>query len=293
MNNSLKFLFSCALVALISSCGGNSGKYREQITAEEWEQTSDVYTDQLTTDMTESREEQPDPEPVPQPEPAPEPAPANDSQSADSSLPPSTGASISPVAPTAAPEPPKRRIHTISPGNLAEVFNDSNHFQLQHAQRLGIEPITDLRSYYHTRRPLVKVTTNDDFFVEQLTHSYPYLVPEANRLLHDIGRRFRELVKERKGGDYRIKVTSMLRTPDTVKKLRRVNGNATENSTHQYATTFDISYSNFNAVNGKDWTNPYDLKMILAEVLHELHLEGRCMIKYERKSPCFHITVCK
>lgn len=278
-------LTGCVLLLLVVlySCGGKSDGYREQITADEWEQTTDLYADGSVG--FEDTQEDEDPY-SPADSVSSKEIPANDSARKEDLMPDTSASAEKKMS----EEIPKRHIHTVNPGNLAELFNDSNHYQLLHAERLGIEPISDLRSYFHTRRPLVKVTTNEDFFVEKLTHSYPYLVPEAAQLLHDIGRQFREKVKERKGGDYRIKVTSLLRTPVTVKKLRRINRNATDKSTHQYATTFDIAYNNFVA-NGKDQTNPGDLKMILAEVLLELHREGRCMIKYERKSPCFHITV--
>lgn len=186
-----------------------------------------------------------------------------------------------------------RRIPVRSLGRLADVFNDSNHFQLAHAERMGIAPITDFRSLYHTRRPLVKVETNKDFRVDELTHSLPFLVPEAASLLHDIGRAFHDSVAARKGGDYRIIVTSVLRTPTSVRKLTRVNRNAVSRSTHQYATTFDITYTRFEPLGPSDPTSQEDLKNVLAEVLHNLRSEGRCLIKYERKSPCFHITVAR
>lgn len=202
-----------------------------------------------------------------------------------------TGAVSVQTADTLLKEPPRQRVRTSGRINYAEFFNDSNHYQLQHAQRLGIEPITDLRSYYHNKRPLVKIATNEDYVLDHLTHSYPYLVPEADRLLHDIGRNFRDSLKSKGAKDYRIIVTSVLRTPATVKKLRRVNRNATELSTHQYATTFDLSYNKFAAAGGIDDVSYADLKSVLAEVLADLHQEGRCMVKYEKKSPCFHITV--
>ncbi len=192
-----------------------------------------------------------------------------------------------------APASPSRRLKVRNIGRLHEVFNDSNHYQLEHARRLGIEPISHLGQFYNTRRPLVKIATNKDFAVDELKHSFPYLVPEAAKLLHDIGRNFQDSLKAGNGGNYRIIVTSVLRTPGTVKRLRRVNGNATQESTHQYATTFDITYTRFEAVDGKEVNSQGDLKNILAEVLHDLHQQGRCMVKYERKSPCFHITVVK
>ena len=181
---------------------------------------------------------------------------------------------------------PVRRI-----GRLHEVFNDSNHHQLAHARRLGIQPMADVSSYYNTTRPIVKIETNKDFVVDELKHSYPYLVPEAAKLLHEIGRNFQDSLASRKGGRYRIIVTSVLRTPVTVKRLRRVNRNATQESTHQYGTTFDITYTRFDPIDGKEVNTQEDLKNLLGEVIYDLHRRGRCMVKYERKSPCFHITV--
>lgn len=183
------------------------------------------------------------------------------------------------------------RIRVKNIGRLADVFNDSNHIQLAHAERLGITPITDVRSLYRTRRPIVKVETNKDFRVDELTHSLPFLVPEAERLLHDIGRSFTDSVKARKGGDYRIIVTSVLRTPSTVRRLTRVNRNAVSKSTHQFATTFDITYTRFEPTGNSDPTSAEDLKNILGEILYDMRNQGRCLVKFERKSPCYHITV--
>lgn len=184
------------------------------------------------------------------------------------------------------------RIKTKNLGRLAEVFNDSNYLQLQHAERLGIHPITgSLSSFYNTSRPLVKIENNPDFAVEELTHSYPFLVPEAASLLHEIGANFCKELEARGGGKYKIIVTSALRTPDTVKRLKRVNRNAVEQSTHQYGTTFDITYNRFSTSDGRETVASEDFKLLLAEVIEQLRSQGRCLIKYEIKSPCFHITV--
>lgn len=177
---------------------------------------------------------------------------------------------------------------------LAAYFNDSNYIQLAAAEQMGIKPINDLRSSYKTRRPLVHIESGDDFTVDELTHSVPYLVPEAARLLSDIGSSFQKKV-EKAGGKkgYKIVVTSVLRTRETVKKLKKVNKNAVDNSTHMYATTFDIAYNGFTMPNNGSGFSEERLKMILAEVLKEMRDEGRCYVKYEKKSPCFHITVTK
>lgn len=183
----------------------------------------------------------------------------------------------------------KLRVNHI--GRLDEMFNDSNFVHWAEAERIGIEPLTDTRSHLATRRPLVKITSCADFYVEELTHSRPYLIPEGSAMLHEIGRRFNDSLAARGGGRYRIKVTSVLRTPATVKRLRRVNRNAVDSSVHQLGTTVDISYARF-AVDATEKTHSAEeLKSILVEVLHAMRKEGKCWVKCEFKQPCFHITV--
>lgn len=190
------------------------------------------------------------------------------------------------------PEPTvKMKIHSVGP--LAQVFNDSNYIHLRAADTLGIKPLSDTYSHFHPGRPLVKVVSCNDFYVDNLTHSSPYMVPEGAAMLHEIGRRFRDSLAVRGGGNYRIKVTSVLRTPEGVKKLRRRNRNAVDSSVHQMGTTVDVSYSRFMAYDEEMPRSAEDLKNLLAEVLYAMRNEGKCWVKYERKQPCFHITVRK
>lgn len=183
----------------------------------------------------------------------------------------------------------KLKINSIG-GNLGRVFCDSNHVHLEAARALGIEPIGHVHDIWKLQRPLVEIKSCADYYVDDLTHSYPFLVPEAAELLHEIGRRFNAELDARGGGSYRLKVTSVLRTPATVAKLRGVNRNATTESTHQFGTTFDISYSKFICDSITVNRTQEDLKNLLGEVMHGLRNEGRCYVKYERKQSCFHIT---
>lgn len=175
-------------------------------------------------------------------------------------------------------------------GPLSRAFNDSNYAHYAHAERLGIDPITNLAKAYHTKRPLIHVKTSEHVLVDTLTHSMPFLVPEAANLLDDIGSAFIDSLKRRGTDGYRIKVTSMLRTPATVKRLRRVNRNATDSSTHQFGTTFDLSYTHFDAAPDAPFLTQEQLKNMLAEVLLNMREEGRCLVKYERHTSCFHVT---
>ncbi len=176
-------------------------------------------------------------------------------------------------------------------GSRSATFNDSNHVQLKAAEAMGIKPITDMSSAWNLSRPVKKLASCEEYYLDELTHSYPFLVPEAEQLLREIGARFNQLLWERGQSKYRIKVTSVLRTPETIKDLMRSNKNAIAVSTHQYATTFDISYSKFIRDAAENPRTFGDLSALLSEVINEFYSKGRCYVKFEGKQSCFHITV--
>ena len=137
-----------------------------------------------------------------------------------------------------------------------------------------------------------EIETNKYYEVEELTHSIPYLVPEAAKLLEDIGRNFQDSLRNLNASIYKVKVTSVTRTVDDVKNLKKRNTNSSENSAHQYGTTFDVSWARFTKVDEEDTLNidRDRLKMVLAMVLRDLKKADRCYVKHERKQGCFHIT---
>ena len=137
-----------------------------------------------------------------------------------------------------------------------------------------------------------EIQTNKYYEVEELTHSIPYLVPEAATLLEDIGRNFQDSLRNLNASIYKVKVTSVTRTVDDVKNLKKRNRNSSENSAHQYGTTFDVSWARFTKVDESDTLNidKDRLKMVLAMVLRDLQKADRCYVKHERKQGCFHIT---
>ncbi|HIT16169.1 MAG TPA: hypothetical protein IAA88_07270 [Candidatus Avimuribaculum pullicola] len=175
--------------------------------------------------------------------------------------------------------------------SYSRTFNDVNAEHLAVARAIGIKPISSLYDAYNLRKPIMRINTCNDFHVDELTHSVPYLVPEATRLLHDIGRSFSDTVMARGGKKYKIRVTSVTRTDHTVAMLRRGgNVNATSESAHRYGTTFDVSYIRFMCCDSSFMVAPQDLRGILAEVLADYRDKGRCLVKYELKQGCFHIT---
>lgn len=168
-------------------------------------------------------------------------------------------------------------------------FPDSQMVQLATAQKYGVKAVANRKDAESRKKELVYIGSNPYFDVKRLSNSVPYLVPRATILLQDIGRNFMDSLQVKGLPLNKILVTSVLRTKEDVEKLRRHNGNATENSCHLYGTTFDIAYNKYNPVEKEA---PGDkLKYILCEVLDDLRKQGRCYIKYEKMQGCFHITV--
>ena len=54
---------------------------------------------------------------------------------------------------------PTQRIKVNYFGNLRPFFNDSNYVHWAEAEKIGIQPLTDTRSHWQLKRPIVKVTT--------------------------------------------------------------------------------------------------------------------------------------
>ena len=149
------------------------------------------------------------------------------------------------------------------------TFGDLNEAHLNVAQAIGITPIASRKEAEHMKEKLQHIETNDLYVVDSLT---------AKGL-----------------NPNKIIVTSVLRTEDDVKRLRRRNGNASVNSAHFYGTTFDVSWKRFKKVEDEDGRPLQDvssdtLKLVLSEVLRDLRKADKCYIKYELKQGCFHIT---
>jgi len=175
------------------------------------------------------------------------------------------------------------------------TFGDLNSLHLEAALRHGIAPIASRDKAEDMTKQLVHIANNKSYAVDSLTHSIPYLVPVASQLLTTIGDSFLDSLTAKGLNPYQVVVTSVLRTQNDVKHLRKRNINASENSAHFYGTTFDVSWKRFKKVEDKTGRPLQDvgsdtLKLVLAEVLRDLRKEERCYIKYELKQGCFHIT---
>lgn len=173
-------------------------------------------------------------------------------------------------------------------------FNDMPELHMEAAQRKGILPMAGRNDTALYMKQMVRLPMELDLYkINKLTHSVPYLVPDASKLLLQISSNFRDSLISKKLPIYKLVVTSLTRSLDDVASLTKRNGNASHNSVHCYGTTFDISWKRFQK-RGPEGTNDVSvdrLKLILGEVLHDLRQRDMCYIVHEKKQACFHITV--
>ena len=186
------------------------------------------------------------------------------------------------------------RIWSVS--SYQKAFPDSNSVQLTAANRWGVKPVKNRQDAEARKDELVYIGCSPYYIIDPLHSSIPYLVPRAAIMLQDIGQAFFDSLQVKGVPLHRLIVTSVLRTQDDVAKLRRHNGNATENSCHLYGTTIDICYNRYQTVEDPDGPKRRvvrndSLKFILSEVLNDMRRQNRCYIKYEVKQGCFHMTV--
>ena len=187
----------------------------------------------------------------------------------------------------------KHRIFSVP--HFGNTFPDQQDVQILAANKHGVSPVQNREEAEHSKGKLVYVGSNPFFYVDKLNNSIPYLVPRASVLLQDIGRAYFDSLQIKGIPLHKIIVTSILRTKDDVAKLRTRNGNATENSCHLYGTTFDVCYNRYKQIQTRQQPRRQvqndTLKWVLSEVLRDMRNRNRCLIKYEVKQGCFHITV--
>lgn len=179
----------------------------------------------------------------------------------------------------------------------SEKLSDLNEIHLMHAQKNGITPfcsneeceakIKDMLE----KSTLVEITDNRFYQLKSLSHSLPYLIPEAADMLNEIGYRFQERLAEKKYHNYRYRITSLLRTIDTQGKLCHRNRNAAKSSAHLYGTTVDISYKNFYNTETDTIESSWEAIQAMTKVLTDMRRECKLLVVRERKQACFHITV--
>ena len=181
--------------------------------------------------------------------------------------------------------------------SYAASFPDVQDVQFVSARKWGVRPVLNRDEAERRRKELVYVGANPFYCIDKgMTHSIPYLVPRAYDLLATIGRSYLDSLYVKGIPLHRVIVSSVLRTEEDVIRLKKSNGNASEQSCHRFGTTFDICYNRYSTVSPpgepeRRAVQSDTLKWVLSEVLRDIREQGLCHIKYEVKQGCFHITV--
>lgn len=205
-------------------------------------------------------------------------------------------------------EKPKRKpkVEAQSP----EIVYDCNYFQEHHyhdslnnhldeyhsiSEKQGIHPVEN-ESEFHTHltnEKLVKVKTSDYFYLDSFNYSFPVLTPVTKDFLDTVGARFNELINRTHLKGSKIIVTSLTRTTSTVKRLVRVNRNASLRSPHLNGNSFDLSFNHFIIRGKNDPCNTLILQETISKVLYDLRAEKRCWVTFERRQQCLHVVARK
>lgn len=175
----------------------------------------------------------------------------------------------------------------------SRLFADLNEKHIELAKRVGLSAIPQTRSdVEQMKKDLVKIEDNEYYIVDELRYSMPYLTPGAAEELMTIAKAFSDSLESKQLLDYKLIVSSVLRTEEDVTRLRKSgNPNASNNSAHCYGTTFDITYVRYHSDDETEaFMQPYELTKVLGEVLRDQKNATRCLVKYERSEHCFHIT---
>ena len=173
-------------------------------------------------------------------------------------------------------------------------FNDLQAKQHEVASRIGLpHPPKDREDAAKMRHQLVEIKTNENYIVDSLTHSVPYLIPAAAHELEAIGAEWADILARNGLPHYQFYVTSVLRTEEDIRYLQKSgNINSVTQSCHCYGTTFDLAYMRYNKVSHtRTYMHEDNLKLVLGQVLLNHQRAGKIYVKYEWKQSCFHITV--
>jgi hypothetical protein len=179
-------------------------------------------------------------------------------------------------------------------------FRDLNEVHLRYARMYGISPIASKKVFEQKvkvltdENKLVRISDTKYYSINNLSHSHPYLVPRAKKILDLIGERFRKKLRENNLDDYQYRITSLLRTQESQRLLSFSNVNAASKSAHLYGTTFDITYRSLSKKSFfgiKRAVHDGAAIRLLSETIRELQQERRLLVITERKEACFHITI--
>ena len=180
-------------------------------------------------------------------------------------------------------ETPAPRVIPPVPDELVTKEYDKHLFAAEH-NGIGLVKSEDHFKKLIEDEELVLIDKGPGYEVMRLTHSHPYITPYSKAILEELGAAFQALTNE----ESYFTLTSVTRTPEQQKSLRRRNKNATNGvSSHSYGVSFDISYIRMNGK--KRFSRPLQNK--IEKILKEYEEADKIFFIKERKQSCYHVTV--
>lgn len=138
-------------------------------------------------------------------------------------------------------------IPVLSDEETALLRRSRNARHVELAQRLGVDPPPATRAEADSlirADSLVRIATDSLYVVMDGEYSVPYLTPSAAASLDSVALRFRDRLGARGLPPFRFSVSSGWRTAADQAALRGDNVNAASGtSSHEYATTYDLTYN--------------------------------------------------
>ncbi len=223
-------------------------------------------------------------------------------------------------------------VDLLSDSEIATLRRSRNARHVRLAQEFGIGP-PDTRAHADSlaqRFDLVAIETDSLYTVLPGQYSLPLLTPSAAASLDSVAVRFRDRLAARGLPPFRFAVSSVWRTGADQAALRGVNANAAASrSSHEYATTYDITYNPTRYSPAPDALRPPPpvdarvpgflrpavqarlveaerqaldrlaadypsrLTALLGRALIELEDEGVLVVVRERRQPVFHVTLAR
>tara|TARA_R110002020_G_scaffold233469_1_gene445253 strand:+ start:1414 stop:2136 length:723 start_codon:yes stop_codon:yes gene_type:complete len=180
-------------------------------------------------------------------------------------------------------EVPIPRVIPPIPESLITKEYDKHLFAAEH-NGIGLIESEEHFKKLIEEQQLVLIDKGAGYEVMRLTHSHPYITPYSKDILEELGEAFQALTDE----ESYFTLTSVTRTPEQQKNLRKRNRNATSGvSSHSYGVSFDISYIRLNGK--KRYSRPLQNK--IEQILKEFEKADKIVYIKERKQSCYHVTV--
>lgn len=193
----------------------------------------------------------------------------------------------------------KRHWDQLSTLKRCRFLRDPNKLHISAGKAVGLDPAFRKNADFLAERDsllecgaLVYVPDTLGYRKKSAKYSYPYLTPEAYKVLNELSDRFQQKLKAKRQPSYQLYLTSCLRTEESQRRLRKGNRNATKDTTsHLYGASFDISYWEFlRPSNGRAYSYKH-IQNILTKTVGEMRDEKKFLVIKENGQFCFHITV--